>query len=158
MSNRIDVYQIVTDKILTSLKGGVIPWRQPWINNTPPTNLISKKMYRGINTVLLMYSVYKCPYWASYKQIQELGGNVKKGEKATMIIYWKLKENKDETSENFGKKHLFLKYYNVFNMEQTEGIEDKIPKQPVLNNFLPLEICENIVKGYINKPVIKLSS
>ena len=83
-----NLYQTVTDRILTSLKAGVIPWEQPWhgprfAGGPFPRNFRTGKPYRGVNVLLLWASSYPSPFWLTFKQAQELGGTVRKGEKGT---------------------------------------------------------------------------
>jgi antirestriction protein ArdC len=85
---RASVYDIVTERILAELEKGQVPWRKPW-RCLPPANLISKKPYRGINMFLLALAGYGSQYWLTYRQAQALGGNVRKGEHGTKIIFWK---------------------------------------------------------------------
>src|SRR6267142_1212571 len=82
------VYQIVTDQIIKQLELGVAPWRKPW-RTLPPANLISKKPYRGINVFLLALAGYGSQYWLTYRQAHAIGGNVRKGEHGTKIVFWK---------------------------------------------------------------------
>ncbi len=63
----MNVYEIVTDRILQMLKDGVVPWRQPWVTSTPK-NLVSKKPYRGVNIFLLGASRFASSWWVTYKQ------------------------------------------------------------------------------------------
>lgn len=155
MSNK--VYEIITDQIIKMLEKGDIPWQQPWITDQPK-NLISKKDYRGINTFILNSQRYSSPYWLSYKQAQLLGGNVKKGEKSTMIVFWKpikIDTKKKDNEETTEKTIPFLRYYRVFNIEQCENIdESKIPEMIVNPDFQPIEACETTIKGMQNKPTI----
>ena len=88
------IYQTVTDRIISSLKAGVIPWEKPW--KTPrlcggpfPRNFYTGKPYRGINVLLLWSSGYSSPFWLTFKQAQELKGNVRKGEHGTPIVFYK---------------------------------------------------------------------
>ena len=79
--------------------------------------------YRGINVFFLAAQGYGSPYWLTFKQIQKLGGCIKTGSKSTMVVYWNWinKDNGDGTRDKFP----LLRYYNVFNWEQTEGIPEK---------------------------------
>lgn len=151
MSNA--VYEIVTNKILDALNSGNIPWKKPWAEGNPPANFFSKRPYHGINSILLSLSPYDCPYWGTMKQISEKGGKVKKGEKASIVVFWNF--GKKEESDGKIKKYAFLRYYNIFNMLQTEGIE--LPKMQTFSNN-PIEQAENIVKNMPNKPEIKQES
>jgi len=155
MSNK--VYEIITEKILDELKKGEIPWHQPWVGGKPK-NLISKKEYNGINVFLLGCQRYASPYWLTYNQAQGLGGNVKKGEKSTMVVFWKqIKVNdKDQDDEITEKIIPMLRYYRVFNVEQCEGIDEKkIPALDVNPDFQSIDACEETVKDMQKRPTIE---
>src|SRR4051812_12067788 len=96
-----DVYQIVTDRVIELLEKGTVPWHKAWATGEQfPINLVSGKKYRGINVWLLSAAGYGSPYWVSYKQAQDLGGSVRKGEKSTLAVFWKRIEKEDkETGE-----------------------------------------------------------
>jgi antirestriction protein ArdC len=149
------VYEIITDKIIEQLEKGVIPWKKSWSAGGLPKNGISNKEYNGINPFLLLVKGYNNPNWFTFKQIQDIGGNVRKGEKATMVIFWKkfTPATISDKEEEENKEHLVLRYYNTFNALQCEGLPDKYyPK----NNrvFNPIDVAEKIVKGYQNAPGI----
>jgi len=152
MSNK--VYEIITEKIISELDKGNIPWHRPWTGTGYPKNLISKKEYRGINVFLLSCQGYASPYWISYKQAQELGGNVKKGEKSTMVVFWKQIKIKDK-EDNTDKTIPLLRYYRVFNTEQCEGIENKVPVLNINHNFQSIPACEKTVQDMQKRPDIQ---
>ena len=143
-------YEIVTESIIKQLESGVAPWRRPW-RTEMPANLVSKKEYRGINIFLLAFQGYGSRYWLTYRQAQALGGNVKKGERGSKVVFWKIdeyqKEN-TETGETEKHKSILLRYYTVFNLEQCEGIESPEPG-PAIH---PIEQCESIVRSMPNPP------
>ncbi|MDH5543699.1 MAG: zincin-like metallopeptidase domain-containing protein [Nitrospinota bacterium] len=161
-----NVYEIVTDKIINALENGVIPWRKPW-RSGGPKNLISKKPYRGINVLLLGLGMdlrgFASPWFATFRQISQLGGTVKKGEKGTCVVFWKALDRDDvdetgdsvESDEKSGKQTPYvLRYYKVFNIDQTEGIPpEKIPQEEILE-FNPVEEAEKIVRDYEDSPLI----
>lgn len=121
-----DVYQIVTDRIIDLLSAGVVPWRKSWTTTGVPRNLCSGKPYRGINVWLLSCASYSSPYWLSYRQAQARGGNVRKGEKGTLVVFWKMYQRKEadqQTGQEQTKTLPVLRYYTVFNEEQCEGID-----------------------------------
>ncbi len=152
---RIDVYQIVTNRVIEMLEAGTVPWHKPWAAGAEqPINLISKKAYRGVNVWLLASSGFSSPYWVSYKQAQELGGNVKKGESSTLVVFWKRLIVDDK--ENAGQKKAIpmLRYYRVFNVEQCEGFEYPEP-EPRTAQFNPINECEKIVNAMQKRPVIE---
>jgi antirestriction protein ArdC len=141
------VYDVITNRILDSLKQNVVPWRVPW-KTSAPKNYISKKPYRGINVFLLASSRFTSPWWMSYKQAASKGGQVRKGEKSTPVIFWKITDDsKDPT-----KKSFILRYYSVFNSTQVDGLE--IPPELEVSPFSPIERCEQIVVGYKDGPPI----
>ena len=157
----MDVYSIVTEKIMTALEAGTIPWRKPWADGGVPRNLISKKPYRGINYFLLGASKYVSPYWLTYKQAEELGGFVRKGEQSTLIVFWKVEARKDpeaqegETSSKDGSRFI-LRYYRVFNLEQCEIPADKLAKLPKIETRenQPIESCARIVDEMPSRPAL----
>ncbi len=158
---KIKVEEIITEQILAALDSGVAPWQQPWAAAGAHTNLKSKKAYRGINQLLLGFSAmsqgFGSPYWVSYKQAEAMGGQVRKGEKSTIVTFWKrLKiEEKQPDNTKLEKTIGLLRYYRVFNVEQCDGLEGKIPAVPEAVEFDPIEAAEEIVAGMPNCPPIQ---
>jgi antirestriction protein ArdC len=150
-----NVYEIVNNRILELLEQGTVPWRKPWNAATGmPKNLSSKKEYRGVNVFLLSCMPYSSPYWLTYKQATEKGGKVRKGEKSTLVVFWKLlAAGETGETEATGKVPL-LRYYNVFNLEQCEGIETPDPGETV-NQFDPIDKAADIISGMPLKPEVK---
>ena len=146
------VYEIVTSRILAELEKGQVPWRKPW-RTLPPANLISKKPYRGINVFLLALAGYGSQDWLTYRQAQALGGNVRKGEHGTKIVFWKFDTYETETADGGPeeRKSAFLRYYTVFNLEQTEGLKALLALPPAS----PIESAQVIVRGMPNPPPFK---
>ena len=154
MKGRGNAYQIVTDRIIELLEQGTVPWQKPWKGGGQAQNLMSKRPYRGINQFLLNASSYASPYWLTFNQAKKLGGSVKKGSKSTPVVFWKWLEVEDkDTGEK--KEVPFLRYYRVFNLEQTEGIqppkEDQAPDRP----FSPIERCEQIMAEMPSPPALQ---
>ena len=130
---------MVTDRIIAQLKQGVIPWRKTW-KGSVPINYVTRKPYRGINTLLLPNG----GEYLTYLQAKEAGGNVKKGEKAHIIVFYKPLEVKDENTEEV-KKIPFLKYSNAFHISQCEGITSKLePIQPD-TTIKPIQAAQDII-------------
>jgi antirestriction protein ArdC len=158
MTDKISVYEIVTNQIVKLLDAGTVPWRKPWAAAGMPRNLTSGKPYRGVNVFLLataaMEAGYSSPYWMSYKQAQEHGGNVKKGEKSTIVIFWKKLISKELDEDGKPKIFFMARYYRVFNLEQTEGV--KIPKGRAIDQPReikdPIAEAEAIIASYPNAP------
>ena len=82
-----EIYATITNRFIEKLKEGTVPWQKPWL---AAQNIISRKPYQGINALLLGSSDFKSPFWLSFKQALDLGGHVKKGERSTPVIYYKL--------------------------------------------------------------------
>lgn len=119
------VYEVVTDRILGMLDKGTIPWQKPW-NNRAPANYITGKAYRGINVWLLAACRYDDNRFLTMKQVNEKGGRVKKGEKAHLVVFWSpIKKTEMTVDGAVEKKFFLLRYYYVFNVEQTEGWNPK---------------------------------
>jgi antirestriction protein ArdC len=149
---KTDTYQIVTDRIIAKLQAGTIPWKH--FASSPlaePKNLVSRKPYRGINHFLLSGSKYRSEFWLTYKQAQDLGGHVKKGEKSEIIVFWKFLDVEDkETGEH--KEVPLLRHYRVFNAQQCEGIDFTKLIEPVERISDPIAAAESIVDNMPNRP------
>jgi antirestriction protein ArdC len=128
------VYQDVTDSIIKQLESGAIPWVKPWkADSTADKNIISQKAYQGINRLILgmssMSQGFDNPAWASYKQWESLGANVRKGEKGTRIVFFTKVEKENKTTGD-AESYAVLKAYTVFNAAQIEGL-DIVAADPV---------------------------
>src|SRR5438445_750761 len=86
-----NVYEIITERIIEQLGKGVVPWRKPW-NTILSQNLISRKEYRGINSILLNSLSFENPYFLSFNQTQALGGFVRRDEKGFPVVFWQMIE------------------------------------------------------------------
>lgn len=153
--NKFDIYEIVTQKIIDLLETGVIPWQIPWRTASGmPRNLVSLRAYNGINFWLLLCRKDSIPFYLTFEQVKSFGGTIRKGEKSTMIVFWKLLRSEDEAAED--KVTPLLRYYHVFNISQTEGIDEKrIPKTDAFDHdFNPVEVAESIIKKWADCPKI----
>lgn len=153
MSER--VYQIVTERICELLEQGTVPWHQPWNAELGmPRSLSTDKLYRGINVWLLGSAMCTSPWWGTYQQISERGGQVRKGEHGTLVVFWKKTERTvvdHDTGEETEQNGFILRYYRVFNAEQCDGLE--VPGIPgaEAREHEPIEAAQLIVDGYINR-------
>jgi antirestriction protein ArdC len=153
----LNVYEIVTARIMDQLQQGTIPWRKPWRTSTAePRNLISGKAYRGINIFLLAAQGFASPFFLTFKQAMERGGAVKQGEKGCPVVFWKWLERGEDPAEGDEQEKMgrapVLRYYNVFNVEQCEGLE--VPALPVQPPFEPIPECERVVREMRGGPRI----
>lgn len=138
---KVDIYQVVTDKIIKSLENGVKPWSCPWDRTQVsglPMNFSTKSAYSGVNVLILWSEAveqgYQSNQWLTYNQAKKLGGNVIKGNKATSIVFYKPIEVEDRET---GEKEMIpmLKTFAVFNLDQIENIEKPVlaPKIEIVN-------------------------
>ena len=163
------VYQTVTDRIIASLKAGVIPWEKPWqsprFSGGPfPRNFRTGKPYRGINIMLLWACDFSSPFWLTFNQAKELNGSVRKGEKGTQIVFYKQltdseEKNDEQTDEAERRASFVLTYHTVFNVEQCDGLTLPEIEQPIRPNDVEIDdTCEAIVGGWSNRPSLHLTS
>lgn len=144
-ASQSDIYQRITDRIIKAIEAGAGVWRMPWHGGADgmapalPLNAVSKKPYRGINTVVLWTTAqaeaYPSGVWATYRQWTELGAQVRKGEKASPIIFWTIgdrEQQRDAEDQEQGRRsQVFARCYSVFNAAQVDGFEVPIlPKRP----------------------------
>ncbi|HLK82858.1 MAG TPA: zincin-like metallopeptidase domain-containing protein [Xanthobacteraceae bacterium] len=160
----MDVYAIVTEKIINLLEQGVVPWRRPWTSIGLPRNLVTKKPYKGINHFLLSASKYVSPFWLTMRQANQLGGCSRKGEESTIVTFWKIDDAKQSDTEDLDaepkdeKNHrrFVLRFYRVWNLEQCDlpqAVLDKLPKIET-HQYDPIEAVEKIISGMPNPPEI----
>ena len=149
-----DVYTIVTDRIISLLEKGTIPWKKPWTGAGLPQNLITKRPYRGINVLLLASLDYSRNYFLSYKQVKELGGFIKKDEKPHIVVYWNWTQENNNGEEGEAKKRPFLRYYMVYNVDQCTGISESLIPQ-ILRPASPIPACEAILQNMPRPPLIR---
>lgn len=156
----MDVFQQVTDRILAQLEKGVAPWKQSWVHGQP-VNYVSKRPYTGLNQILLACSPYQSPFWLTLKQVNDLKGRVNKGEKATLVIFWKIShvEETDGSGNKGMVKKFLLRYYYVFNIEQT-SLPVPEPEGSVFGNVdqQKFEACEKILAEFPNRPFYQIEA
>lgn len=157
---KFDLYECVTKQITDMLDAGTVPWRSPIMGRGTaghPVSMSTGKKYRGVNVFLLAFTAYAKGYqsahWLTFHEAKERGGSVKKGEKASMVVFFKKLDVEDKQTQE--KKTVpLLRYFNVFNAEQVEGIEaPDAPKwEPIA--FEPIEAAELMVAKYDARPEI----
>ena len=150
-----DIYAAVTDRIIAQLEQGVIPWHKPWTGiQSGAISGTTGKPYSLLNQMLLG----KPGEWYTYNQIQKLGGRVPKGEKSSMVGFWKqtpIKEEDPATGEKVERMIPMLKYFNVFHFDQTEGIERKIIDPEAIDPATD-SAADAIIADYIQRSGVKL--
>jgi antirestriction protein ArdC len=157
MAEKIDVYQIVTDKIVEALEQGYVPWQRPWTAGGPPRSMSSGKCYRGVNVLLLGWSAlsgdFNSAWWGTYRQIEALGGQVRKGEHGTIITLWKTFDKKPEAgapADAKPQKGFMLRYFKVFNACQADGLPEKFYAKT--QDHDEVASAETVVRDYFNAP------
>ena len=139
-NERADVYQRVTNQIIESIERGAGEWRMPWhkgpSDTFAPTNAVSRKPYRGVNVLNLWATAHNEGYssglWATYPQWQQLGAQVRKGEKSTLVVFWKFSgstgdepqdgaEREPAESSPDHNRRIVARAYYVFNAAQVDG-------------------------------------
>jgi antirestriction protein ArdC len=156
MSTSLVPYEIINAKILEFLEHDQIPWKRPW-KEVARARSIHGHVYRGCNAMLLSMATFSSPFWATFSQIKKLGGVVKAGEKAWPIVFYKFLEVPDKENADKTKRIPILRYWHVFNIEQTTGIDEtKIPcfDDGFFTNDVLLD-GQLIIDGMENPPTIE---
>ena len=142
-----DIYKELTQAFVDCLNEGEIPWQKPWKEQY---NMISGKEYEGMNQLYLGLRASKNKWpnaWATFKQINELGGSVASGSKGSIVVWWNLFKRKKEVE---GKEVIevipTLKYFRVFNLAQTHGIKENKIKQPFDNDLMAEQVANSYLK------------
>ena len=162
---RKSLYELATARIVEQLEAGVPPWRRAWGRYGLARNLQSDKPYRGVNAFFLNFiAPYRIPYYLTFRQVQEMGGKVKRGSKVEYVYYYRT-YYKDENGKTIPQSELgqyelkeleqirFLKSFKVFNIESCEGI-DWTPPPEVNQDNDPIEEAEAILRTMKDPPTI----
>lgn len=150
----MSVYEQVTARIIAQLEAGIIPWRKEWKTRGGshiPVNFATKKPYRGINVLLLMAAGFDSSEFLTYKQAQQIGAQVRKGEKGTGIVFWSTFE--DESSED-ARRVPFMRAYTVFHVSQCDGIPQELPFDAP--PFEPIPAAQSLVDEYLTREHLEL--
>jgi len=132
------IHKIVTGRMIAALERGTVPWRKPWQAATgQPRSMSTGQPYRGVNVFLLALTAaehgYASPFWGTYRQITGLGGQVRQGERSTLVVFWKTTqaEQRDpQTGELTTRTVPVLRYYRVFNAAQAGHLPERFHPAP----------------------------
>ena len=156
MSKNEEICNRVLDRVTKAvIQDGLLPWHKPWSSN-PPVNAITGKPYKGINYIALITQDYTDPRWLTFNQAKDLGGSVRKGESHTGIVKWQpattipaanantTNDTNDATANTY--KPGWFRYYMIFNVEQTEGVN--LPSLDVKDNQ-QIKSAESVHVNYL---------
>lgn len=168
---KVNVYKLVTDRIIEELEKGIIPWQKPWtgvgIADGGAINYVTRKPYSMLNQMLLGRE----GEYLTFKQIKDLKGNIRKGATSSIVVFYAMvtqrsrnaknedgnsvkDENGNNVKEVVTSQHLIpiLKYYRVFHIDDCEGIESRIKAgENTKNDTKPIEAAENVINGYLDR-------
>ena len=147
-----NVYDMVTERILKQMEQGVIPWQKSWMTVCDGAyNRISKKSYSLINQLMLMHH----GEYATFKQWKELGGTIRKGEKAEQVVFWKMQEAEEEKNGEIIKKTVpLLRYYNVFHISQVDGVESEMVNKLIEHDGI--KEAEDVKNNYAKREQLEI--
>lgn len=154
---KADVYEQITNAIVSAIEDGAGKYEMPWHALSIPLNATSRKPYRGVNVLMLWATAQKHAYtsneWATYRQWQEAGAQVRKGERSTTVVFWKFYDGPEEQQEDSDtpedRPRCFARCYNVFNASQVDGYVAQTAGQ------LPeSERIENADRFFANLPAV----
>ena len=152
----INVYEMVTNRIIGELKNGIIPWKKPWFSTKGAVSHVTGKSYSMLNQFLL-----DCKgEWLTFSQAEKEGGRVKKGEKGHFVVFWKFLEKKTGDLDKDGNEIIdripFLKYITVFEVDQCEGIKRKYDLASKTTNTKPDAEAQKVFDSYVTREGIKV--
>jgi antirestriction protein ArdC len=138
---KADIYEKVTNRIIADLEQGELTWLKPWSSGNMEGRIVRPLRhnglpYCGINVLMLwsaaVESGYASPFWMTFKQAQELGAHVRKGEQGSLVVYANTitKTEEGENGQDEERKIPFMKGYTVFNVEQIEGLPEHYAAKP----------------------------
>ena len=171
--NRVTVYERVTERISELLKQGAVPWQKPWDAQVgPPRNGVSGRYYRGLNVFMLRFAGFESPWWLTPRQVNDLDGHIRKGERVSYVQFFKpwlpkgepgeAPERDANEAEASSRRPVFIvRAYRVVNVEQCTGpgierFRDRHPvERPAQNDNDPIAGCEQIVAGMPSPPSIR---
>ena len=151
---KFDIYATITDRICEELEKGTIPWNKPWFGKSDgAVSGSTGRPYSLLNQMLLM----KAGQWFTYRQAAALGAQVRKGEKSSMVVFWKQLPIEEEKPDGTKEKKTIpmLKYFNVFHESQIDNLPEK-DKRPSIEHIDPHAEAEAIITGYVSRSGLKL--
>ena len=155
-TEHFDVHAAVTSKIITAIEEGAGAFQLPWIERSGralarPINVASEARYNGVNVLALWIEAlaqgFTSGLWGTYRQWQALGGQVRKGESSSLIVFYKMMTERDEDQEDPGRRRMFARTSRVFNACQVEGLEPTVTAPATRTIVESLKRAEALVRG-----------
>lgn len=155
MATAQEIKQEIVDKVLAALEKGRVPWRKPWSGGgAAHRNAVTGRRYSGINPFLLAMTAiekgFSSPEWLTFNQARAVGGNVRKGEKGSKIVFYSIIEKLDKATGKKDKIPL-LRSFTVFNREQCENLPPSKIKTPTLT-LSPIDAAEAVIESMPQRP------
>ena len=148
----MDIYAIISDKMIAEMEKGIIPWKKPWMASGMAISHSTGKPYSLLNQMLLG----RPGEYVSFNQVRAEGGSIRKGEKASIVVFWKFLEKEDEeTGET--TQIPFLRYYSVFHIDQCEGIKAKY-QQKLGETANADETADKIISEYAEREGVTIEN
>lgn len=145
---------MVTDRIIEQMEKGIIPWQKPWVGGTGMAiSYTSRKPYSLLNQFLLG----RPGEWLTWKQIYGMGGKVKKGAKSRFVVFYSWIDEKDEQGNPIAdengriKQYPILRWYQVFHLSDTEGIDSKLETVVPNPDIQPIEVADKVITDYVER-------
>lgn len=164
------ICEMVTEKLVAIMEQGINPWRKPWTHcaENVAVSHTNGKPYSLLNQILLGF---RSGEYLTFNQVKKEGGTIKKGAKSEVVVFWQCggfkpvappKDDEDSEDNEDAKwvawRNPILKYYRVFHIDDTEGIQAKYPTKELelIHNFNPIEKAENTAKSYCDRSGVRL--
>jgi len=159
VAGNAEKYEQITGAIIAKIEaGGLLPWQKPWIGGaSAPRSMSTGKEYRGINWWILGFTAEETgnPWFGTYKQIEALGGQVRKGERSATVILWKPMTKVDAQGNE--EKFFMLRTFNVFNATQADGLPEKFYSKPTEADFTLDMSAQEALEAYVTREGIPVT-
>ena len=151
-----DIYEAITNRIIDALEAGTIPWRKPWKGGC--RYAISHSTGRPYSLLNQLMLGERPGEYLTWKQIHDEGGRVKKGAESQFVVFWKMIEKQDKDDPEQTKEIPFLRYFNVFHIDQCEGVSAKYTTEAAFPDGADtLAAAQDIIYDYLGREGVKLS-
>ena len=152
-----DIYEAITNRIIDALEAGTIPWRKPWKGGC--RYAISHSTGRPYSLLNQLMLGERPGEYLTWKQIHDEGGRVKKGAESQFVVFWKMIEKQDKDDPEQTKEIPFLRYFNVFHIDDCEGIEPKFTtSEEPFTHADPIAHAEEVFADYIARSGVTFRS